>query len=163
MTTDEAYRKGYEDGQKSIERAYAEGMSKELYEKLKEEGRNEAWECAKTILNMSKPQLEEAGFPVNNNQKTPVSRRKAILEFTASEAVNKIKAWKEIKVGDEVKLIEEWNDDTALTWVVTRITGDRVEGICPDGAAYDYLKIGELRKTGKHCDYIQRVLEWMNL
>ena len=54
-----------------------------------------------------------------------------------------------IRIGDEVKLIDEWDDEDALTWVVTRITEDRIEGICPDGAAYDNLVKGELKATGR--------------
>lgn len=54
-----------------------------------------------------------------------------------------------IRIGDEVKLIDEWDDEDALTWVVTRITENRVEGICPDGAAYDHLTKGELKATGR--------------
>lgn len=55
-----------------------------------------------------------------------------------------------ITIGDVVKLKDEEDMDDALQWVVTRINGNRVEGICYDGAAYDDLDIDKLVKTGEN-------------
>ena len=57
---------------------------------------------------------------------------------------------KPIGIGDVVKCKDEEDDETALQWVVARITGNRVEGICYDGACYDNLELDKLVKTGKN-------------
>ena len=54
-----------------------------------------------------------------------------------------------VGVGDELKYTEEDDDDTALTYVVTRIYQGKYEAICPDGAVYRDLDISRMVKAGR--------------
>ena len=88
------------------------------------------------------------------------------MNFTASEAIEKLKAYEqeqdaEIKVGDEVQF-----KNTGSKFVVTRIyeseEGRKCEGLFDDGEVYEsVLDGGNVEKTGRTFPEIAAVLEKM--
>lgn len=57
---------------------------------------------------------------------------------------------RQIDVGAEVKLAEEYDDPNALTWVITKKCEDgTLEGISPDGAVFDGIMPGKIKRTGR--------------
>lgn len=122
-----------EDFRSTLERYYEKGLN---------DGRNEAWECAKECFsNMKERELEEVFGKDWAFYK--------IMEMTPQEALAKLEAYEkeqnEIKVGDIV-----FNDDTMENGIVTYIADDEVFMLYDDGSCG--LVKGNLTKTGKHID-----------
>ncbi len=143
----EAYYKGYNEGcstvQKNIPRFYEQGL-------------NDAWEAAKKIFGPS-----NKGAMTIDEIKVVFGSVENVYNCTASEAIEKLKAYEErdveIEVGDEV----EWNGDR---YVVTYIHVDEtyVDVIdCSCGSVCDGLAIKGIAKTGRHFPEISTVLEKM--
>ena len=127
----------------------------EEYKEGHEDGLAHAWECARIILNMSKPQLKAAGFHVNDIQKTSESRRNIILDYSANEALEKIKAYEQrLEVGDEVihKTITKCKPH-----IITQIRAEWVGVLSDNGYPLTWEK-KKVVKTGKHYE-LQSILD----
>ena len=94
-----------------------------------ERGLNDAWECARKIGKVNWLTLKQIGFEIKDKEKNP--SWDVVMEYSASEAITKIKDYEEkqkqtddkIKVGDEVDVpqldckgivIAEANKETIL-------------------------------------------------
>lgn len=104
-----ARKEGYEEGLKrgeDIEQANAAETKKEVAKQNYERGLNDAWECARKIGKVNWLTLKQIGFEIKDKEKNP--SWDVVMEYSASEAITKIKEYEEkqtddkIKVGDEV-------------------------------------------------------------
>lgn len=80
-----------------------------------------------------------------------------ILNFTATEALDKIKAYEEekskIRVGDEVEI----NDSDVI---VTYVRGSKMYVLYGDGSTEEVtVNHTEIRKTGRHFDEVEKLIE----
>lgn len=81
-------------------------------------------------------------------------------QYDPQEAIDRIAKYEKQK--DEIHLWDELEDiDTGLRFIVTRINEGIVEGICPDGAAYDDICLNDVRKTGRSFPELADVLKRM--
>ena len=121
-----------EDYRSTLERYYEKGLN---------DGRNEAWECAKECFsNMKEWELEEVFGKDWTFYK--------IMEMTPQEALTKLEAYeksKEIKVGDIVK-------DGKNYFLVTKRYNNTFEGMSDEGYLYCGLSLRDCEKTSKHID-----------
>ena len=132
-----------------------EELHRAMFDKGYEQGMDNAWECAKKItLNfdhggMSSTEIK-AVFGLNHYG--------VMLDYTASEAIEKIKAWEQtddIKVGDEVS-VKNTNDFV----IVSRILEDgTITGFGGYGQMYSGLSQERVAKTGNHYDGIEKILK----
>lgn len=148
--------------EKAQEAAYAHGYSnaeikyraevKEAYQK----GLEDAWECARKIINL--PNMEDRenifGRAFSND---------VIKDYPVGECIEKIKAYEEeqkkqeeIKVGDEVR-----NINGGWTAVVSKIDGECMTLMDTNGALGDGYDVNRFTKTGRHFPEIATVLEKM--
>lgn len=151
---DTAYQKGINDGSLDV---------KQRVEGAYQKGLDEAWKAARRI---SVIELNGglAGKELMKIYGT-MDIHKIYDDNTASEAIEKLKAYEEkqkaddkIKVGDEVN----WIGDC---FIVTRIFQPRTQkeqcdGIDDDGCVYHDVLMNDLEKTGRHFD-IASILEEM--
>lgn len=103
--------------------------SEDARNKTYEDGLNDAWECARKIGKVNWLTLKQIGFEIKDKEKNP--SWDVVMEYSASEAITKIKDYEEkqkqtddkIKVGDEVDVpqldckgivIAEANKETIL-------------------------------------------------
>ena len=152
--TDEAYQKGYDAG--IIASSYVD-KSDEAYQR----GLDDAWEAARKIVLSP----DEGGLSVHNLFKIfgRDTSRYALKNYSASEAIEKLKAYDEIKVGDEVESL--YNDGTVIEnmipWVVTKIREvdgkKHYYGIDAEGTSRNNDFV---RKTGRYFG-IDKILEEM--
>lgn len=151
-TYDKGYKQGQADETKSqdviTDKAYYDGYNK---------GTFEAWDCIKKMCELfTYNKLREifgVGFVID-----------VINNFTPQEAIKCIKDHekkeKEVHVGDEV-----YNLDPENVRVVTAIYDDdnghkQAVQICKNGK-YAVDRVDTLRKTGKHYDGIESILDQM--
>lgn len=146
-----AYDKGYKDGKADTPFTDTEEAEKKAYNR----GLNEAWKAARKLVHRINGGYTEAEKKIIFDNLTSDS---ILLNYTAAEAIAKIKAYEdkkqdaEIKVGDEV-----YSEEDDLRFVVTRIMDGRYEGICTDGACYCPLPLN-IKKTGRHAYRIIELL-----
>lgn len=162
-----------EDTQKKMEEAYQKGM--DACEELLEpsavagclRGSEEAWEAARKIGHASQMQLKEMGFEFNSNEWLYNPSWYVVMNYTAAEAIEKIKAYEEkqkaddeIKVGDEVAFHhDDGRPDTVV--VVTYIGQDGfIDGMDGRGTQYAHKNPTKWTKTGRHFD-IEEILDEM--
>ena len=100
-----------EDTQKKVEEAYQKGMDacEELLEPAAVagclRGGEEAWEAARKIGHASQMQLKEMGFEFNSNEWFYNPSWYVVMNYTAAEAIEKIKAYEEKQKADgEIKV-----------------------------------------------------------
>jgi len=143
---------GKEQGKLPIERAAA----------LVEQGRNEAWEAASKLVSMG---YKECNKVLNDGVFTIVTNDEIFVQCTASEAIEKIRAYEqkkqeedaEIHVGDEV-----YNMYAEIIGIVTHIS--EIEGfsiLWRDGSVGKRKNISDFKKTGRHFPQISEVLKKM--
>lgn len=144
---DTAYQKGINDGSLDV---------KQRVEGAYQRGLNDAWEAARKIVEMSAPQYWELFDTYKEN---------LFGKISASEAINKIKAYEEkqkaddkIRVGDEVFniptktkgiLLEPETEHLLATVIVPSLRWRTIN-----------IRHANLKKTGKHYD-IEKLLEAM--
>ncbi len=156
------YDYGYEDGQKE-KLANAVIHDHEVAEKTAyEQGLDEAWEVARKLVH---PRL--GGYTEEQKQRIfgeYVSSDSILQNFSASEAITKIKEYEdkqkqaEIKVGDEV-----YSDDFDDNGIVSHITEDgNCVAIISSGSSMMKVNIHNVHKTGRHFPQIAEVLKQMN-
>lgn len=143
-------KEAYEAGMNSNAVRMADDKAHEAYQK----GLNDAWECARTIFCTSTGELARI-FDLEEDDNGLLW---VYHEYTASEAIEKLKAYEqeqdgEIKVGDEVI-------NQNKTAVVTEITDRYTRIMYSDGSGYALFAKG-LTKTGRHFPEIAAVLEKM--
>ena len=149
---DTIYSKGYDRARDDCEIAI-----KEAYQN----GLNDAWVCAKLIVlpctdgGMDCDTLQDV-FNANTWQKVLMSHSASEAVAKIKEHKEKLKADKEIKIGDEV-LVDERH------MIVLGIdSGGWKQLWCPsNGSTYDNITTSEMTKTGKHFD-IQSIIDQMN-
>lgn len=184
----EAYKTGYNDGLKDQEytakqydeifqRGYSKGYEKrqselthDVIDQAYRRGLNNAWECAKKIITMSKRELEEYGLS---------SVYHAFNILTATECIRKIKEYEEIQTDDEIKAAQEKDDcedsheirvGDVVTWkgneernytmlVVKKYTqhgSGKYAVVTSLGDYIDYVKLDDIRKI-RHIDDLEPV------
>lgn len=120
-------------------------------------GLNDAWEAARKVghCKLWDDYTKDTGKP-------SVCAVAVLDRYTASEAIEKLKAYEEkqkaedeIKVGDEVK--PYYSD---IAGVVTLVYGDTIYVLWRDGSSTSIIKLKDLRKTGRHFD-ISSILKEM--
>ena len=152
----QAYQRGYKAGQE-----LREVITFEKECELIEQGRNEAWKAAKKIMSQNgaswgmKDMKEIFGLSYSTD---------IMLDLSASEAIEKIRAYEEtkkpeedeIKVGDEVLISED------VKAVVLRTKMNNSDNycfiVCSDGSGGKWKK-SELKKTGRTFPGIVEVLK----
>ena len=94
---DEAYQKGYDKGyaDKTNNDEVGKELAKDVYQRGLEDGRNETWEAARKIGHASQMQLEDMGFKFNSNEWFYNPSWYVVMNYTAAEAIEKIKAYEE--------------------------------------------------------------------
>lgn len=132
------------------------GYTQADLDKARQEGREEAWECARNIVLTSGLKSYELEKIFNN-----INSEYVLRDFSANEAIQKIKSYEEqkkaeeeIKVGDEVEykgnkmmVVSLENgcvtviDDSAELWIVN---------------AFEAAK-----KTGRHFSQLQEIFDQM--
>jgi transcription antitermination factor NusG len=167
---DDAYKRGINDGSLDVkqraEGAYQKGFNdgkeygldeSDMREAVSyQRGLDDAWEAAKKILQMydfTVFGLEHDGVfesPLNEGQ-----------QMTPQEAIEKLKAYEEkqkaddeIKVGDEVEVL-----NSGSKYLIAWILGTSICGFAHDGVTCR-LQPSDVRKTGRHFD-IDKILEEM--
>ncbi len=130
----------------------SEGRSKKTYE----EGLNEAWEAARTVVEMGEYDRKNVVFVRLDDGEFPFKK------YSASEAITRIKEYENrIEVGDEVHTIY---DDTPMVVVNIfneDVTGEkRVVSVSISGMVSTRY-VEELEKTGRHFPQIEEVLKQM--
>ena len=121
------------------------------------DGMETAWECAKKLVwKTGILELRRMGILGENDHEAA----KVLAEYTASEAIEKLREYEankdKIKVGDEVRL-----KDLGLIGVVTRLA-DLEQAACimfDDGSA-TWKSVNGAKKTGRHFP-IEDILEQM--
>lgn len=153
----EAYQRGYETAKHECEdcpkQAYTDALRMESYQK----GLNDAWECARKIaLDKEDGGLDTATYCETFGYGKGFGT--VLKTFTASEAIEKIRAYEQekeeqIQVGDEV------TTDSGKA-VVTGVGPVHFEYIFADGS-HGYDEVKNVKKTGRHFPEIAEVLAKM--
>ena len=116
--------------------------------KTYEDGLNEAWELMRRIADISKYAWVKSVFG-------DVGTLNILRDYSALEAIAKVKEYEEIKVGDEVD-DGEWKG--TITWISP--DGEFLVVMLEDGTAIRWNK-KDFKKTGRHFSQIAEVLEQM--
>ena len=134
-----------------------EQVRKEAYKEGREagikDGKCEAWEASKKIINM----------PFEERRKIFVESliQKIHSIYTASEAIEKIRQYEQIQIGDEVERILNGEVDSKAVFLEDNEGYYRClfwTGCCFTTLSYPKE---QFRKTGRHFDEIATVLEKM--
>lgn len=143
-----AYNKGYADGKKENIDSYGE------------QEYNRGIEDASNLLAYADKRFIRECFPSESNWDLFDLNAK----YGLAVVIKEFKEWqvkinqteKEIKVGDEVYLLDSTNPI-----LITRVSPEGLVGFSQHGkyAWYSYKEIGDLHKTGRHFDEIEQVLD----
>lgn len=147
-------KQGYEDGKADTPFTDTEEAEKRAYE----QGLKEAWECARKLMLSSDC---DGGMERKDiNEIFGVSEYYALKDFTASEAIAKIREYEEKqKIDDEIKVgYEVYNLDRENKRIVTAIDGNKAIQLCSNGK-YTVDNIDTLHWTGREDLRIKKVLE----
>ena len=158
---EEAYNKGYEQAKliwssNTNEESYQRGLSDGNdigYKDGVKDGRNEAWEAARKIVEMPDPPYWEVFDEYKDD---------LFGKITASEAIEKLKAYEEKQKADEdVKRGDILRNKTnGLTYIVTLASDYGYVLLGNDGNCATTCITNTFEKTGKHFD-IDKILEEM--
>lgn len=151
---DEAYTKGYTDGRKQA-KTQAEldvahdikNVAKENYQK----GLEDAWECARKLLEMTAYCKEELFHECLIEH--------IIHDYSASETLWRIKAYEEnkVQIGDEV----EGMDDHKRAFVIFPNGDNSKAGVIDANGLFMWWTKTAFIKTGRHFDEVKILLEKM--
>ena len=132
-------------------------MNKTLIDVNYERGLNDAWECAKKIA------YQEVDLIATFNKHLGESSIEVLKDYSASEAIAKIKEYEERKKQDEdIKVGDEVVYNYVTTFVVTCVVkGEYIGGINSDGEDCCYHYKAKLKKTGRTFPQIAEVLKQM--
>lgn len=124
--------------------------------KTYEDGLNEAWEAARTVVDCKVPY---DFWELSSGQ----SMLAVLRHYSAKGAIEKIREYEEeqkkaveIKIGDEVTDDKEW--EGVVTWISP--LGEYLVIILKDGTALHWDK-KDFKKTGRHFPQIEEVLKQM--
>lgn len=127
-------------------------IAEEAYKDGAKDGRNEAWEAARKIVEMPDPPYWEVFDEYKDD---------LFGKITASEAIEKLKAYEEkqkadeeIKVGDEVRILGTDNN-----FFIVGYEGDCICGFASGGKTCRVQPVFA-QKTGRHIN-IENILEDM--
>ena len=144
---DTAYQKGINDGSLDV---------KQRVEGAYQRGLNDAWEAARKIVEMSAPQYWELFDTYKEN---------LFGKISASEAINKIKAYEEkqkaddkIRVGDEVEGDEDGQRGVVID---SRFENSQVAVLTGNSKVYSWWSKCAIHKTGRHFTEIAELLKKM--
>lgn len=128
-------------------------IAEEAYKDGVKDGRNEAWEAARKIVEMTDPPYWEVFDEYKND---------LFGKITASEAIEKLKAYEEKQKADEdVKRGDILRNKTnGLTYIVTLASDYGYVLLGNDGNCATTCITNTFEKTGKHFD-IDKILEEM--
>ena len=132
-------------------KAYDEGRSAETYE----DGLNEAWELARDIITLPNSGNKSLTW-VRHNVFGTDALFDLIMNYSASEIIEKIKKYEEIEVGDEVVDEKGWG----IKGVVTK-TNERYISIVENEGKVSRFNKSAFNKTGRHFPQIEEVLKQM--
>ena len=134
----------------------------DAYQRGAEDGRNEAWETARKI----KLTPDEGGLSLKKIHEifgTGYSLQSVFKNFSASEAIAKLKAYEEQQKADEIK-VGDWvfNKHVSRTSSakVTCVDGQKVYILCDDGSC-GFADITDLEKTNVSNPKIEQLLEML--
>lgn len=133
---------------KATEKMELKEESEDEKNKTYEDGLNEAWELVREII--YKPDKRRKVFGVD-----VVSA--IIKNFSASEAIDAVKRYEELKVGDEV--IDKYGWKRVVT--KTHNSGE-ITTMDYNGDFYEYCKktvMSDFKKTGRHFSQIEEILK----
>lgn len=123
-----------------------EGLNAKTYE----DGLNDAWECAKKVVEMGEYDRKNVVFVRLDDGEFPFKK------YSASEAITRIKEYENrIKVGDEVI---DSNGMLEKRSVVVRVSGSVITIMEGDGTVSRWEK-EHFKKTGRHFPQIEEVLK----
>jgi hypothetical protein len=77
---------------------------------------------------------------------------------TVYDAIAKLKAYED-KRKDSIEVGDEVIDRDGYITIVTNIHERLFDGLCNDGSTMDDLFLEDVRKTGRHFDHIDKLLE----
>ena len=150
---DEAYQRGFDDGKKAFDLLDAERDSE--YQR----GLDDAWEAARKVALNS----NDGGLGIEELDEIfgCYALQQVFRQYSAQQTIEKIKAYEEkqkaddeIKVGDEVEVL-----NSGSKYLIAWISGTRLCGFAHDGVTCR-LQPSDVRKTGRHFD-IAKILEEM--
>lgn len=121
------------------------------------DGMNLAWECARKIAQTMKRDEITTCF----GERDEIGRKMIFEEYSASEAIAKIKEYgeKQKQTEDEIKVgYEVYNLDPENKRIVTAIDGNKAIQLCSNGK-YTVDNIDTLHWTGREDLRIKKVLE----
>ena len=146
------YDYGYEDGKADTPFTDTEEAEKKAYQ----HGLDESWAMAREIVQA----MPRSAISFCFGERDEIGRKMIFEEYTASEAITKIKEYEdkqkqdaEIKVGYEV-----YNLDRENKRIVTAIDGNKAIQLCSNGK-YTVDNIDTLHWTGREDLRIKKVLE----
>lgn len=119
--------------------------------KTYEDGLNEAWEVARKIVCSDGYNWSELEGIFERRSTSDILKTNTIYE-----AIDKIKNYEGIKVGDEVTDDNEW--EGVVTWISP--LGEYLVILLKDGTALHWDK-KDFKKTGRHFPQIAEVLKQM--
>lgn len=122
--------------------------------KTYEDGLNEAWEVARNIT--CAPTNGGKSEKWVNDMFGYQSRSAVMRNYSASEAIARIKKHEEIKIGDEVTDNDGWKG--VVTWISP--DGEYLVVTLQDGSALRWKK-EHFKKTGRHFPQIAEALKQM--
>lgn len=123
--------------------------------KTYEDGLNEAWELARKIVCRE----TDGGENIKWVEDTFGTVRTDIVlrNYSASEAIDAVKSYEKLKVGDEVVDKYGWKRVVTKTYNSGEITV-----MDCNGESYDYCKkavMSDFKKTGRHFSQIKEILK----
>ena len=146
---EEAYQKGYETG-------YDDGYNEpgKNQQEAYQRGLNDAWDAARNICSSDRmtPDMRKAIFGWSLSESV-------MDKFTASEAIEKLKAYEqdtEIKVGDEVEGDEDGQRGVVID---SRFENSQVAVLTGNSKVYSWWSKCAIHKTGRHFPEIATVFE----
>jgi hypothetical protein len=130
----------------------------DLQDTAYQRGLEDAWEAARKIV----VDTDNGGIALGTLGEIFGTQAYSCImrDNTAQEAIAKLKAYEDkqkdsIEVGDEV--IDRDGDITIVTNIHERL----FDGLCNDGSTMGDLFLEDVRKTGRHFDHIDKLLEAM--
>lgn len=157
---DKGYKQGYETGVAT--QGFVDGYTEEEVERREKEayqkGLEKAWETAKYIVSLTGNDVKRREIIGD------CAAWYAFTHYTASEVIANIEAYEqkqkqgEIKVGDEVYLIDECHP--RVVTCITKINGENPTAVqFTESGRWVADDVTELHKTGRHFDQIEEVLK----
>lgn len=139
---------------KATERMELKEESEDARNKTYEDGLNDAWEAARTVVDCKVPY---DFWELSSGQ----SMLAVFNHYSAKKAIEKIREYEEeqkkateIKIGDEVTDYGEWKG--VVTWISP--DGEYLVVTLQDGSALRWKK-EDFKKTGRHFSQIEEVLK----